>query len=74
MRLWNSCIEARDKLREKSSSALRGLKTYFRSTVKEDRLSRLALMHIHKHDVSLNSEDIVDNFVPSGSRRSYHLG
>ena len=30
--------------------------------MKEDRLSGLALMHIHKHDVSFNSEDIVDDF------------
>ena len=29
--------------------------------MKEDRLSGLPLMHIHKHDVSLNSEDIVDD-------------
>ena len=27
--------------------------------MKEDRLGGLALMHIHKHDVSLNFEDIV---------------
>ena len=33
--------------------------------MKEDRL---ALMHIHKHDVSLNSEDIGDDFAASGSR------
>ena len=26
-------------------------------------------MRIHKNDVSLNSEDIVDDFVASGSRR-----
>ena len=26
-------------------------------------------MHIHKHDVCLNSEDIVDDFAASGSRR-----
>ena len=37
--------------------------------MKEDRLSGLALMHIHKHDVSLNSEDIVDDFAASGSKR-----
>ena len=30
--------------------------------MKEDRLSGLALMHIHKHDMSLDSEDIVDDF------------
>ena len=35
--------------------------------MKEDRLS--GLMHIHKHEVSLNSEDIVDDFAASGSRR-----
>ena len=29
--------------------------------MKEDRLSGLALMHTHKHDVSLNSEDIFDD-------------
>ena len=26
-------------------------------------------MHIHKHDVSFNSEGIVDDFAASGSRR-----
>ena len=26
-------------------------------------------MHIHKHDVSLNSKDIVDDFAASGSGR-----
>ena len=36
---------------EKSFSELRRLKTYLRSTMKEDRLSWLALMHIHKHEV-----------------------
>ena len=35
--------------------------------MKEDRLSGLALMRIHKHDVSLNSEDIVDDFAASGN-------
>ena len=37
--------------------------------MKEDRLSGFALMHIHKHEVSLNYEDIVDDFAASGSRR-----
>ena len=37
--------------------------------MKENRLSGLALMHIHKHNVSLNSEDIVDDFAAPGSRR-----
>ena len=37
--------------------------------MKEDRPSGLALMLMHKHDVPLNSEDIVDDFAGSGSRR-----
>ena len=41
--------------------------------MKKDRLSRLAQMHIHKHDVSLNSEDIADDFAASGSRRMEFL-
>ena len=44
-------------------------KTYLRSTMKEDRLSGLALVHIHKHDVSFSAEDIVDDFAASGNRR-----
>ena len=37
--------------------------------MKKDRLSGLALMHIHKRDVSLDSKDIADDFAASGSRR-----
>ena len=37
--------------------------------MKEDCLSGLALMRIHEPDVSLNSENIVDDFKASGSRR-----
>ena len=37
--------------------------------MKEDRLSGLALVHIHKHDVSFTAEDIVDDFAASGNRR-----
>lgn len=37
--------------------------------MKEDRLSGLALMHIQKHDVTLISEDIVNDFAASENRR-----
>ena len=37
--------------------------------MKEDRLSGLALVHIHKGDVSFSAEDIVDDFAASGKRR-----
>ena len=37
--------------------------------MKEDRLSGLALMHIHKYGLSFSAEDIVDDFAASGNRR-----
>ena len=37
--------------------------------MKEDRLSGLALMHIHRHDVSLNAEDTLDDFATCGRKR-----
>ena len=37
--------------------------------MKKGRLSGLSLMRIHKHDMSLNFKDIVDDFAASGSRR-----
>ena len=45
------------------------LESYLRTTMKDDRLGGLALMHINKHGESLNSQDIVDDFAASGSRR-----
>ena len=45
-------------------------KTYLRSAMKEDRLSGLALLHIHKHDASFSAEDIADDFAASGNRRN----
>ena len=50
---------SKGKLSERSFTALRRLNTY--SEVNKERTSRLsglALMHIHKHEVSLNSEHI----------------
>ena len=38
--------------------------------MKEDRLSGLALLHIHKHDASFSAEDIADDFAASGNRRN----
>ena len=35
----------------------------------EDCLNGLALMHTHKYGVTLNAEDILDDFATCGSRR-----
>lgn len=54
---------------ERSFSALGRLKTYMRSTMKEERLNGLALMHIHKHDVDVDSEEIINEFAAASPRR-----
>jgi hypothetical protein len=53
---------------ERSFSTLRRLKTWTRSTMSEERLSGLALMHIHR-DISLNCDDIISIFANSHKTR-----
>ena len=53
---------------ERSVSVLRRLKTYLRSNMDQERLSGLALMHIH-YNMELNLEEIVDNFARKHPRR-----
>ena len=40
-----------------------------RSTMKEERLNGLALMHIHKHDVDVDSEENINKFAAASPRR-----
>ena len=47
---------------ERSISSLRRLKTYVRSTMTEERLAGLALMHIHS-DLPVDVEQILESFV-----------
>ena len=54
---------------ERSFSALGRLKTYMRSTMKEERLNGLALMHIHKHDIQIDTEEIINEFAAASPRR-----
>ena len=53
---------------ERSVSSLRRLKTYMRSTISQDRLNGLALLHTHRH-MSLNIEELVDKFASEQPRR-----
>ena len=52
----------------RSFSALRRLKTYVRSTMNNDRLSSLALMHIHR-DFSVDLDKVMEKFVSAKTRR-----
>jgi hypothetical protein len=54
---------------ERSFSVLRRLKTYVRSTMNNDRLSSLALMHIHR-DFSVDLNRVKEKFVSAKTRRT----
>ena len=46
---------------ERSISSLRRLKSYLRSTMSQNRLNRLAALHIHR-DIRINVDAIIDKF------------
>ena len=49
---------------DKSFSAVRCIKTYFRSTMSQQRLNHLMLLHIHKSLADdLNLVDVVNDFI-----------
>ena len=57
---------------ERSFSALRRIKTYLRSTMSEERLNNLMLLHVHKElsDIS----EVAQIFVSANSRRQRFFG
>jgi hypothetical protein len=46
---------------ERSFSAIRRVKSYLRSTIGDERLSNLSLMHMHRH-VHVDLNVIIDDF------------
>ena len=55
---------------QRSFSALRRLKTYFRTTMTQPRLNHLMLLHIHKEDCDkLNLEQCADDFCANSEHR-----
>ena len=53
---------------KRSVSVIRRLKTYLRATMGQERMSELALMHIH-YDVKLDVGEIIDRFARISPRR-----
>lgn len=53
---------------ERAFSSLRRLKTYLRNSMCEERLSGLALMHIHK-DIDIDVQKVLQQFDATGHRR-----
>ena len=53
---------------ERSFSSLKRLKTYLRTSMSADRLTGLALLHIHR-DMPLDVSDVIDRFARLGPHR-----
>ena len=53
---------------ENSITVLRRLKTYLRSTMSENRLKGLALLHVHR-DIDLDVNEVIDRFAIRHPRR-----
>ena len=53
---------------ERSISLLHRMKTYLRSTMTQERLNGLALLHIHRN-IELKVSDIIDLFAQKHQRR-----
>ena len=60
---------------ERSFSALRRIKTYLRSTMSEERLNNLMLLHMHKElSDNLDISEVAQIFVSANSRRQRFFG
>lgn len=57
---------------ERTFSALRRLKTFTQSTMKESRLNGLTLLHVHR-SITVNLDDAVENFAKKSPRRVQFL-
>ena len=54
---------------ERSFSALRRVKSYLRSTMSQQRLNNLMLLHVHKGITDINMKDIANEFIGDSEHR-----
>ena len=68
-------MPATNSTSERSFSALRRVKTYLRSTMGQQRLNDLLLLHVHKEITdSLNLKEVINNFVTDSEHRLQIFG
>jgi len=68
-------MPATNAISERSFSALRRTKTWFRSTMNQTRLNWYVILHIHNDDTDkLNIVDVANEFVSRNSSRSNIFG
>ena len=54
---------------ERSFSTLKRLKTYLRSSMADDRLTSLALIHVHAETIPIDAAEVIDKFALSGPHK-----
>ena len=60
---------------ERSFSSLRRLKTYLRSTMTQQRLNSVAVLHVHQRKLmSVSLDDILKDFISLNSQRMQTFG
>ena len=60
---------------ERSFSSLRRVKNYLRSTMSEERLNNIMLLHVHKEETdTLDLTEIARLFVSANTRRNDFFG
>jgi len=58
---------------ERSFSTLKRLKTYLHSSMGDDRLTSLALIHVHDETVPIDAAEIVGKYALTGPHKLYFL-
>ena len=60
---------------ERSFSAMRRVKSYLRSTMSQERLNNLMILHVHQdYTDTINLIDVANDFVCKSERRSQLFG
>jgi len=54
---------------ERSFSTLKRLKTYLRSSIRDERLTSLALIHVHAQTTPVEPVEVVDKFALTGPHK-----
>ena len=68
-------MPATNAISERSFSALKRVKTYLRSTMKDNRLNHLMILHVHKNKTdALDLISIANTFVRESSDRNERFG
>ena len=68
-------MPATNAISERSFSALRRMKTYLRSTMKQERLNSIMTLHIHKDLTDkLQLDEVANSFVSKSDRRQQVFG